>query len=50
MPDLGVYNMTTLTGLLGQDDLDALYKTYADVFGNPPGNLLNLTLVSDLGK
>jgi len=27
-----------------------LYKKYADAFGTPSGNLLNLTLLSDLGK
>jgi hypothetical protein len=28
----------------------ALYKTYADLFGTPGGNLLPLTLVSDFSK
>ena len=27
-----------------------LYKKYADVFGSPAGNLLNLSVVSDLSK
>jgi len=44
------YTVSTILAEGFPTEANALYKTYADVFGNPPGNLLNLTLVSDLGK
>ena len=31
-------------------EVQALYKTYSDCFGQPAQNILNLTLVNDLGK
>ncbi|SRR5579871_240739 len=31
-------------------EVQALYKTYSECFGQPAQNILNLTLVSDLGK
>jgi hypothetical protein len=44
------YTVSTILAEGFPTEANALYKTYADVFGTPPGNLLNLTLVSDLGK
>ena len=44
------YTVSTILAEGFPTEANALYKTYAEVFGNPPGNLLNLTLVSDLGK
>lgn len=31
-------------------EVQALYKTYSECFGQPAQNILNLTLVNDLGK
>jgi hypothetical protein len=31
-------------------EVQALYKTYSDCFGQPAQNILNLTLTNDLGK
>jgi hypothetical protein len=44
------YTVSTILAEAFPTEANALYKTYAEVFGTPPGNLLNLTLVSDLGK
>jgi hypothetical protein len=44
------YTVSTIIAEAFPAEANALYKTYVDVFGTPSGNLLNLTLVSDLGK
>jgi len=44
------YTVTTILAEAFPTEVQDLYKKYADAFGTPSGNLLNLTLLSDLGK
>ena len=44
------YTVTTILAEAFPTEVQELYKKYADAFGTPSGNLLNLTLLSDLGK
>ena len=44
------YTVTTILAEAFPTEVQDLYKKYADAFGTPSGNLLNLTLLSDLSK
>lgn len=44
------YTVTTILAEAFPTEVQDLYKKYADSFGTPSGNLLNLTLLSDLSK
>lgn len=44
------YTVSTILAEAFPTEANDLYKKYAEAFGTPSGNLLNLTLVSDLGK
>ncbi|MGE3955351.1 MAG: hypothetical protein AB7H96_01430 [Vicinamibacterales bacterium] len=44
------YTVTTILAEAFPTEVQDLYKTYAEAFGTPSGNLLNLTLLSDLSK
>ena len=44
------YTVTTILAEAFPGEVQELYKKYADSFGTPSGNLLNLTLLSDLSK
>ena len=44
------YTVTTILAEAFPTEAQELYKKYAESFGTPSGNLLNLTLLSDLSK
>ena len=44
------YTVTTILAEAFPTEVQELYKKYAESFGTPSGNLLNLTLLSDLSK
>lgn len=44
------YTVTTILSEAFPTEVQDLYKKYADAFANPPGNLLNIKLFSDLAK
>ena len=44
------YTVTTILAEAFPTEVQDLYKKYAESFGTPSGNLLNLTLLSDLSK
>jgi len=44
------YTVTTILAEAFPDEVQELYKKYADAFGTPSGNLLNLTLLSDYSQ
>lgn len=44
------YTVSTILAEAFPAEAQDLYKKYAESFGTPSGNLLNLTLFSDLGK
>jgi hypothetical protein len=44
------YTVSTILAEAFPTEAQDLYKKYADAFGTPSGNLLNLTLLSDLAK
>jgi hypothetical protein len=44
------YTVSTILAEAFPEEAQELYKKYAEAFGTPSGNLLNLTLLSDLGK
>lgn len=44
------YTVSTILAEGFPAEAQDLYKKYAEAFGTPSGNLLNLTLLSDLGK
>ena len=44
------YSVATILSEAFPQEVQALYKTYSECFGSPAQNILNLTLVNDLGK
>ncbi len=44
------YSVAAILNEAFPQEVQALYKTYSDCFGQPAQNILNLTLVVDLGK
>lgn len=44
------YTVTTILNEAFPTEVQELYKKYADSFGSPSGNLLNLKLFSDMAK
>ena len=44
------YSVATILSEAFPQEVQALYKTYSECFGQPAQNILNLTLTSDLGK
>ena len=44
------YTVSTILAEAFPTEAQDLYKKYAEAFGTPSGNLLNLTLLSDLSK
>jgi hypothetical protein len=42
--------VTTILAEAFPTEVQELYKKYAEAFGTPSGNLLNLKLLDDLGK
>jgi hypothetical protein len=44
------YTVTTILAEGFPTEVQDLYKKYADSFANPPGNLLNIKLLSDMAK
>ncbi len=44
------YNVTTILNEAFPNEVQALYKTYSECFGQPAQNILNLTTIQDLSK
>jgi len=44
------YTVTTILAEAFPTEVQDLYKKYAESFANPPGNLLNIKLLSDMAK
>ena len=44
------YTVTTVINEAFPTEVQDLYKKYADAFATPPGNLLNIKLLSDMAK
>jgi hypothetical protein len=44
------YSVATILSEAFPSEVQALYKTYSDCFGQPAQNILNLTMVQDLSK
>src|SRR5262245_59520371 len=44
------YSVSTILSEAFPSEVQALYKTYSECFGQPAQNILNLTLVQDLAK
>jgi hypothetical protein len=44
------YSVSAILAEVFPTEVQALYQTYSGAFGQPAQNILNLTLISDLGK
>jgi hypothetical protein len=44
------YSVALILSEAFPQEVQALYKTYSECFGQPAQNILNLSLVNDLGK